>query len=303
MAWFLFIDESGHDRKASPYEVLAGVAVRDRLLWPLVNELHEAEIRLFGRRYSAGSGELKGTKILKAKVFQHARLNVPVDPLEVSTLAKSALDDGSKAGIRELKGLALAKTQYVGAVFNLCDKHSCRVFASVVETSAPATTSGGLRKDYAYLFERFFYFLQEESTHDQRTGRVAAEQGIVVFDELEKTKSHLLIDQTHRYFKETATGRQRASLIIPEPFFVHSDLTTGVQIADLAAYCISWGFRTNRMTKPPRPELAPFVEQIARLRHRAERTSANGEPLTVWSIAHITDLRTNAEKLEDVWDG
>jgi hypothetical protein len=36
MAWVLFIDESGHDRKASPYEVLAGIAVRDRDLWPLI---------------------------------------------------------------------------------------------------------------------------------------------------------------------------------------------------------------------------------------------------------------------------
>ena len=27
MAWFLFLDESGHDREASPYEVLAGVAI------------------------------------------------------------------------------------------------------------------------------------------------------------------------------------------------------------------------------------------------------------------------------------
>ena len=41
----------------------------------------------------------------------------------------------------------------------------------------------------------------------------------------------------------------RATLIIAEPFFVHSDLTTGVQIADLIAYCISWGLRFGRMTK------------------------------------------------------
>ena len=29
MAFFLFIDESGQDRRNSPYEVLAGVAVED----------------------------------------------------------------------------------------------------------------------------------------------------------------------------------------------------------------------------------------------------------------------------------
>jgi hypothetical protein len=30
MSWALFIDESGQDRRQSPYEVLAGVAVEDR---------------------------------------------------------------------------------------------------------------------------------------------------------------------------------------------------------------------------------------------------------------------------------
>jgi hypothetical protein len=300
MAWFLFIDESGHDRKASPYEVLAGVAIQDRFLWSLVNELHEIEVATFGRRYSAGNGELKGTKLLKTKVFQQARLNVAVAPHEIPSLAKAALDDGAKAGIRELKGLALAKLRYVEAVFTLCEKFMCRVFASVVETDAPSTTSGGLRKDYAYLFERFFYFLQDYNSPEPRPDNDLAEQGIIVFDELEKTKSHLLIDQTHRYFEDTSTGRRRASLIVPEPIFVHSDLTTGVQIADLVAYCISWGFRTNRMTKPARTDLVPLSRQVARLRYRAERHSPSSGSFVVWSIAHITDLRTTVEKLDEI---
>ena len=38
MAWFLFIDESGHDGK-SPYEVLAGVAIQDRTVREVINNL------------------------------------------------------------------------------------------------------------------------------------------------------------------------------------------------------------------------------------------------------------------------
>lgn len=301
MAWFLFIDESGHDRKASPYEVLAGVAIQDRFLWSLVKELHTTELALFGRRYSAGNDELKGTKILKKKVFQHAGLNVPVNDDDIPLLARSALDDGANAGVKELKGLAFAKLRYVEALFSLCEKYFCRIFASVVEIDAPSTASGGPRKDYAYLFERFFYFLEDYNSPQPSAGHAPAEHGIIVFDELEKTKSHLLIDQTHRYFKDTATGRRRASLVVPEPFFVHSDLTTGVQIADLAAYCISWGFRTSRMIKPARPELAGYAKQIARLRYRADRRAPDKEgAFAVWSIAHITDLRTGVEKLEDI---
>ena len=91
-------------------------------------------------------------------------------------------------------------------------------------------------------------------------------------------------------------GRLRASRIIPEPFFVHSDLTTGVQIADLFAYVISWGFRMPRMTKPAREELAPFAKQIARLRYRAVRERFGNPEFEIWSFALIADLRTQAER-------
>jgi hypothetical protein len=294
VAWFLFIDESGHDRVRSPYEVLAGIAIQDRDLWNLVNALHAAEIENFGRRYSAGPAELKGTKLLKTKVYQHANLNVPVSASEVVPFAKSALDDGPTAGIKELKALAIAKLAYVRSVFDICARFRCKAFASIVETDALPTAGGGLRKDYGYLFERFFYFLED--------GR-PQEHGIIVFDELEKTKSHLLIEQTHRYFKETAVGRHRSSLIVPEPFFVHSDLTTGVQIADLVAYCVSWGFRLPRMWKPKREELSGFAEQIAGLRYRTTRDRMGNPNFEIWSFAHITDLRTNVERDEELEGG
>ena len=151
MAWFLFIDESGHDRLASPYEVLAGVAIRDQVLRELIARLHDAEVASFGRRYSDGHRELKGAVLLKRKVFRHRALSAELDLADLPSLARAALDDGARANARML-----------------------------------------------------------------------------------------LIDQMHRYFEETAVGRHRASRIIPEPFFVHSDLTTGVQIADLLAYVISW---------------------------------------------------------------
>ncbi len=81
----------------------------------------------------------------------------------------------------------------------------------------------------------------------------------------------------------------------PEPFFVHSDLTTGVQIADLVAYVISWGFRTSRMIKPARSELSQFSAQVANLRYRATRSRMDNPEFGIWSFARITDLRTQAE--------
>lgn len=286
MAWLLFIDESGHDRKQAPYEVLTGIAIRDRDIWPLIGELHACELGWFGRRYSSGPAELKGRKLLPSKVFRHAQLNVGISPERITELARAALDDGASASVAHFKALALAKLGYVRGVFESCSRFNCRAFASIIETDAPYTATDGLRKDYAYLFQRFFYFLQDQSPQ---------EMGIIVFDELEKSRSHILIDQSHRYFRDTAVGKSRAQLIVPEPLFVHSDLTTGVQIADLVAYCVSWGFRTPQMTKPPRPELEPFGRQVAGLRYRAQRVRS-GRGFTIWSFAHISDLRTKSER-------
>lgn len=199
----------------------------------------------------------------------------------------AALDDGARADARMLKALAMAKLNYVASVFNVCSELGCRAFASIVETDARPTASGGLRKDYSYLFERFFYFLEDHTE---------GEQGIVVFDELDRSRSHLLIDQMRRYFADTMVGRRRSSHIIPEPFFVHSDLTTGVQIADIVAYVISWGFRTSRMIKPARSELSQFSAQVANLRYRATRSRMDNPEFGIWSFAHITDLRTQAER-------
>ena len=253
----------------------------------VIGRLHESEIRWFGRRYSDGHRELKGKRLLKRKVYRHREVNAEVDAADVPALAQAALDEGARADSRMLKALAIAKHNYVASVFDICAQLGCRAFASIVETDAHPTAAGGLRKDYAYLFERFFYFLEDNA---------AAEQGIVVFDELERSKSHLLIDQMHRYFADTTVGRHRANRIIPEPFFVHSDLTTGVQIADLIAYVISWGFRMPRMAKSARAELSPLADRVARLRYRTTRERLGNPEFEIWSFAHITDLRTRAER-------
>lgn len=272
----------------SPYEVLAGVSISAGSLWELVLALQETELKYFGRRYSLGTKEIKGTRFLKTKVYHHAQLNADIAPEEQRELAKAALDNGENANIRHLKALALAKLGYVREAFELCRRFGCRAFASIVETDAKDTESDGLRKDYAYLFERFYYYLEDLPGN---------ETGIIVFDELEKTQSHILIEQAHRYFRDTATGRLRANRILPDPFFVHSDLTTGVQIADLIAYVISWGFRTSQMNKPARPELAEFAQQIADMRYRAVRNRDGRSDFTIWSFAHIDDLRTRQERL------
>ena len=143
------------------------MAIQDQAVRAVIRRLHEVEIHSFGRRYSDGPRELKGRVLLKKKVYRHRELNAEVDAADIPALARAALNDGARADARMLKALAIAKLNYVASVFEICAELGCRTFASIVETDACPTATGGLRKDYAYLFERFFYFLEDNNTREQ----------------------------------------------------------------------------------------------------------------------------------------
>lgn len=278
MAYLLFIDESGHDLNDSPYEVIAGVAVEDSNLWNLIRKVQELEIEHFGTRYSKGKREIKAKTILKRKTFRLAQ-QMPVIPFEQRReLACRCLEFGESASRMELTALAQAKLSFVKEVLRAIASYNCRVFAAISSERVLADSPEDfLRKDYVYLLERFFYFLEDRDFSS----------GIMVFDELEKAQSHILIEQIENYFKKTANGRQRSNLIIPEPFFVHSDLTTGIQLADLVAYLVCWGFRLGGMSKNFRKELLPFVDLIKELRYRTSKNVKGIRECEIWSIIFV----------------
>jgi hypothetical protein len=294
VSYLLFVDESGVDQHDSPYEVLAGVAIQDQQLWNLVCRIQDAEVEHFGRRVAAGTLELKGKGLLKRKTFRLAAQLPPMEPQERRSLAQSCLEKGQRSkgqqvsnGVTraELTALAQAKIAFVTRALELCVSHYVRAFASIVPRSAPRPAGEFLRKDYAYLFERFFYFLEENR---------AEELGLVIFDELEHSQCHVLVDQMALYFRKTAKGRLRAPRIIPEPFFVHSELTTAIQIADLVAYIIVWGIRFGSMDGSRREELASLGDLVLELRYRGKRQDQPDFP--IWSFTLIEDLRPRDEK-------
>ncbi len=296
MAYLLFMDESGSDHQESPYEVLAGFAVEDSSAWRLITAIRKTEEELFGRRLSAGTSELKGKELLKRKTFRLASQMESINAAECRDLAAALLNEGDNASRegrsanvtkRQLTAFGQAKLAFVSRVLELCAQHQARVFASIVDREAPRPQGMGfLRKDYSYLFEKFYYFLEEQS---------GPPQGLLIFDELEKSRSRILLDQIGRYFQHTAKGRIRASRILPEPFFVHSDLTSLVQIADLIAYLIVWGIRfSKRMNRPARQELEQFADAVMALRYKVQDSSVTGwqgmSP-PIWSFVFIDDLR------------
>ena len=229
-----FIDESGHDHRASPYEVLAAVAVQERDLWNLIQAIRSAELEFFGVPFSEVGIELKGTKLLKKKTFRLAGEGDPIPAEERRDLVRAlviagheAEQTGTQAAVtfRGLVAYGQTVIAFVERIFNLMARYHVKTFAAIVELTAPRPTGVEfLRRDYAFLFERFFYHLESIS---------ATEMGLIVFDELEKAQSRILLGQMTDYFLRSQTGYRRSARIVPEPFFVHSDLTTVIQLANL----------------------------------------------------------------------
>jgi Protein of unknown function (DUF3800) len=216
---------------------------------------------------------------LKAKTFRLAAQLPVFEPAVRAKLAREILEDGTDVTRMRLTALAQAKIAYCEFALDLARRHGAVAFATMVSHQAPRPPSGdAMRKDYAFLFERFYYFLN---------GLGGDPMGYLIFDELDKAQSHVLLGQVANYFIRTSNGRTRSRLIIPEPFFVHSDLTTLIQLTDILAYVVSWGLRLRGMTLPARPELQSLAERSVRLRFA--RKTEGGE--SIWGFKHILDLR------------
>ena len=296
---FLFIDESGQDHKEAPYEILAGVAICEQDLWNFILAIQSLENEIFGVRLAEVGVEIKGKKLLKKKVFRHAaQMEKFEDKEERRSLCAEFLRKGHREELggppepryrKEFAAYGQSVIDFVCRIYDLCASYRVKVFASVVNPNAPRLNSDFLRKDYAYLFERFFYFLEDSNP---------SEMGIIVFDELEKAQCRILIGQMERYFATTGRGYIRSARIIPEPFFVHSDLTTAIQLADIVAYSINWGFRLNRMTKPFRPEMVEFGQYAFDLSYKGKRQDEENDQIrSIYGITYFDDLRPRNERV------
>ncbi len=264
MSWLLFLDESGHDHKTCPYEVRGGVAIHAGKLWPFVQQLQQAELAAFGARLHEYSKELKGSKLLDRDRFKWAAQADWMADEARRKHCRGFLTKGleKQAPTRdEFTAYGQACIEMARAVFQALRTFEAQLFASIIPATAvkPPTFEAEeyLRKDHVFLLERFFYFLEARKEH-----------GLLVFDAVDKGADRRFVRQLERYFTKTQTGRYRASWIVPVPMFVASDLSMPVQAADLAIYCVNWGFRLPGMglDLPAREEIShefgPWLNQL-----------------------------------------
>jgi uncharacterized protein DUF3800 len=264
VSWLLFLDESGHDHRAMPYEVRGGIALHASELWPFVQDVQRLELSSFGAELHQFRKELKGCKLLDKDRFKWAEQGPPMAGEERRKHCRGFLTKGleKKPPTRqEFTAYGQACLEMVRGTFQLLRDHKARLFASAIPKNVRRPQSfkaeNFLRKDQVFLLERYFYFLEGEKLH-----------GLLVMDEVEKTSDRHFVRRLESYFARSQAGRYRSSWIVPTPFFVSSDMTYPVQAADLAIYCVNWGFRltTRGMDAPTRAEIAgefgPWLHQL-----------------------------------------
>ena len=291
-----FVDESGIDLKRAPCSVLACVGIEEPAVWPFAQEFLRLKEQIL-RFPPEHVYEAKGMKLLKQRVFRQAALapSLPADERAAAIdvlLEKNAR--GENVGFAELTALAQAKLAFVDRAFDLARQFGMTVFASIVPRDAPQQRDDRiLRKDSAYLFQRIHCHVCDGPDHAH---------GVLIFDEQDKALSQSLLAQIHKYFIDTDRGRQRSERMIPMPFFVHSELTPAIQLADIVAYVINWGLRMPRMPQPSRAELKPFADKVFQLRYQGMEVPLNrytDRTKPTWGIAYIEDLRPHAEQPQD----
>lgn len=264
MSWLLFLDESGHDHRSLPYEVRGGVAIHASELWPFVQDVQRLEQTSFGTALHQFRKELKGCKLLDKDRFKWANQSPRLSDEARQKHCRGFLTRGlekKRPSRDEFTAYGQACLEMARGIFQLLRDHKAKLFAAAIPCTVqkPATFEAEeyLRKDQVFLLERFFYFLEQEKQH-----------GLLVMDEVEKTADRRFVKRLEGYFSKSQTGRFRAAWIVPTPFFVSSDMTYPVQAADLAIYCVNWGFRlpSRGMNAVTRPEIAsefgPWLNQL-----------------------------------------
>lgn len=188
----------------------------------------------------------------------------------------------------EFTGYGQACIEMVSGLFESLHNHEAVLFAVTIPCDAEQSPHGDseaiLRKDHVFLFERYFYLLQEKKKF-----------GLLGMDETERIQDTRFIRRMENYFTKTHNGRIRTQWIVPSPFFVSSDLVYPIQAADICCYCINWGFRLPKtgMNAPVRMEIFELSSQwLLSLQYNCE-IDREGEKYKTYGIVHVPDPYTS----------
>jgi len=288
-----FIDESGYEDTNTPYQVLAAVSISEDRVGDFVldyNDLKREILRWTDTKIHDPNTEIHANAFLQKRNFRWANKTDFLTEPERTDLLKQLNTDVGKRKATDAEKAAKGQSiiEFMRKTIDLVESYDCYTFASVINNDAPDQIGEDyLRKDYSYLFERFAELIRCECDKYER--------GLIIHDSEDKKLAGKLIKQMTEYFSATGKGRERTKYLCPFPFFAESHLTPFVEIADLAAYCINWGYRSGPINERTRTELEEFGQGFGKLQFSVNALR-RGATRTIRGIHYIDDLRPRTEK-------
>lgn len=251
----MFIDEPGDHQSSLPYGSLTGVALKDTYVWELVKKLNKTH-------------EHYATLCQENNVPFGSVFSVQSDLTE-SLIGKS----GNNA-----MPLHKLHIEYFKFCLDLLRDYEAILFAIVIpRKDLRLRLDRQLRKDYSFLFERYFHFLN--SHHDNQIGYLIRSK----YNNESRCVDEL---QIRDYFNNTTKGRLRSRLIMPEILSCDGSMSVLVHVSRIITFVVSQSVRMSGMDIPVNTSLLEVANLCNKLRF--SYVADNGKK--DWSFKFVSDL-------------
>jgi len=247
--YFFYVDESGSLDPTVTGERADGTTFVKDHLYVL------AAVSLYERRWHGFEKTLNRRKRELCDIHRHTNPATPMLELadcEIkSTWIRIPKERGQRAFLANLTDDAL--TELVELFYRQLDHHNMTIFAVVVDKRhlRDYMDAGRMhRKAWELLLELIQKFLATE--HPKH-------QGVLITDDISRERNRSLA-MKHAYLQSEGTSKGTWLTHIAEmPLFVRSELSNGVQLADLVAYNLYRCFRDESTAYPFFARIAPYL--------------------------------------------
>ncbi|MGD0949706.1 MAG: DUF3800 domain-containing protein [Candidatus Binatia bacterium] len=150
--YLLFLDESGHDHRNTPYEVNGGIVLHIAKLWPFVQALVSLEQSTFGDRVQRFRKEFKGCKLIDKSRMKWAAQAPMMDDATRRTHCLGFFNKGlnrQRPTRAEFTAYGQACLLMARGIFDLLSSHDAQILVPVPEipTGRIPEILSGLRKE------------------------------------------------------------------------------------------------------------------------------------------------------------
>ena len=244
MVYLFYIDESGTpDRKFCPPEgrrnifSLVAVGMLDHK-WPGFNYTMCKYKRGIYEQDSKNSPDSLGIKDyeIKSSSLRHPQMREKSPLLRALSLAS-------------LKELAM---QY----YKQLDYHTMTLLGVVIDVARLPDNYGNheiQNKAMELLYEQIDVFMWK--SHPRH-------KAIVIADEYEQTANYRLATQHAQFLRTKTTAKIQLRRIVETPLFIRSELSEGIQLADLCAYNVYRAFANDDMEYSYFQKILPYFHRF-----------------------------------------